>query len=148
MSKKNLIVILIALILLLSIGFLWEQPPEETRGTPIITSYAMGEFPKIFPKITIRNDLNGNICFSECYRYYLEKKNGGWERYIYGECEEQDLIKRCIQPSEEIILELIIDIPRPKPGLHRAAFPVCLNCRIGDNFKENQIFYSGEFLIY
>jgi hypothetical protein len=146
MSKKNLIIILIVLLLLLTAIFLREKPSQVSIATkvPITTNkteYGLEEF----PIITIKNNLAGDICFSQCYRYYLEKENGEWESYLYEECKESDLIKRCIEPKAAIGLELLIDAP--KSGWHRIALPACLNCQIGDYFKEEQKFYSNEFLI-
>jgi len=140
MNKKNLVFFLIVVILLLTSTLLWQG-----SGQVLIRSSQLEYDLAAEPIITIQNGLQKNLCFSECYRYYLEKKNGEWQSYLYGDCQDPDLIKRCIEPGEAVGFALIIDFP--EPGLHRAALPVCLGCEIGDYFKEDQRFYSNEFLI-
>jgi len=142
MNKSLLIRILVILLLLLVFGFLWKAP----REVIITTDQAIYDLDES-PIITIQNNLTDSICFSECYRYYLEKKNEVWESYLYGECAESDLIKRCLEPEKSMGLELIIKDIKPKFGSHRVTVPVCINCQIGEEFKESQRFYSNQFII-
>lgn len=145
MSKKNLIivfvliVIFLAAVIFLQIGF--SRKTQQVSVYTEKTEYGLEEF----PRVTIKNNFSDSVCFSECYRYYLEEKNGEWKSYTYGDCPWPDLIKRCLEREEAMVLELIID--DPKTGLHRVAIPVCFDCSIGEEFQEDQKFYSNEFII-
>jgi len=149
MNKKHLIIVLFVIMLflvLLASNFLNNLPRKQQKQLSVatdLTEYSLGEF----PVLTVKNDLSETVCFSECYRYYLEKGGEAWEGYLYGECKEPDLIKTCLAPEEKTNFELVIDLPEPECGPHRVALPVCLNCQTGEEFKENQRFYSNEFLI-
>jgi len=96
-------------------------------------------------KIAIKNNLGENICFSSCYPYYIEKKDGGWESYSYSNCPQSDINDICLSAHQakffEINLSFITD------GLHRLAIPACLNCKNKDTFKEDTKFYSNEFSV-
>lgn len=140
MDKKLLIGILAVVVLVLVFGFFWEESQEAIITTDKAV-YGAGEL----PVITVKNNLDGNICLSSCYPYYLEKKNSDWQSYSYGECPEPDLIKRCVEPKEAMGMEL--KIQALEPGLHRVALPACLNCQVGAEFTENKKFYSNEFTI-
>lgn len=140
MNKKHLIIFLIAILLLLVSTLLLPKTPEIS-----VTANKTGYSRQEFPVITIRNNAADSLCLSGCYPYYLEKNDGSWESYNYDECKEPDLIKRCIKPKEAVGLELLIE--QPLLGLHRVAIPVCLNCQVGNNFKEDKKLYSNEFLI-
>jgi len=142
MGKKSLVILLFAFALIVFI--IWKTPVQEVSQIPIATDrpeYNLGEF----PVITVQNNSGSSICFSECYRYYLEIKNGEWARYPYDDCPWPDLIKRCIDQEEAVGFELIID--EAKIGLHRTSVPVCLDCQIGEDFRKDQMLYSNEFVI-
>jgi len=96
-------------------------------------------------KIKIRNLSLKNICFSSCYPYYLEKKEGSWKPYNYQECIEPDLAEKCMKPGETKAFE--ISLPKVKKGIHRVAIPCCENCKMNSEFKETKRFYSNEFEI-
>jgi hypothetical protein len=96
-------------------------------------------------KVTIKNTLNENICFSSCYPYYMEKKNDNWESYDYGICDKENINEVCIEPDEVKAFE--IDLVLVEKGPHRLALPACLGCNVGDYFREIKRFYSNEFII-
>ena len=149
MHKKHLIIILFVIMLVVValastlLNSLSRKELIQLSVSTDLTEYSLGDF----PVLTVKNNLNETLCFSECYRYYLEKKGEVWESYRYGECLEPDTIEKCLSPEEETSFELIIDLPKPEPGLHRVALPVCLTCQTAAEFKEDQRFYSNEFLI-
>jgi len=139
-NKKLIIGILLALLLILVLGFLLKTPQEVIVTTDQV-GYASGET----PIMTIKNNLTSNICFSSCYPYYLEKKNGEWESYLYEECEKPDLVENCVEPKQTKSFKFTI--PAIGSGFHRIAVPSCLDCQIGQTFEENERFYSNEFTI-
>jgi len=144
MNKKLLIVILVALLLILVFGFLLKTPPtleERVIITTDRTEYSLGQA----PTMTIKNNLTTNICISSCYPYYLQKNNGEWKNYLYEECGDPDLVEMCIEPNQTKSLELIISVT--DSGLHRITVPFCVDCQIGEEFEENEKFYSNEFTI-
>lgn len=150
---KKLILIPVFLVLFLAIWWVWKSfsfsgnilistdKSEYERGKSII-EYERGK--SIIVKIV--NETNKNVCFSSCYPYYLEKKNGDWKSYLYDHCPKMDLIGNCIKPKSEKFFQ-IEDLSYAKEGLHRLAIPVCIGCNLVDNFKEDKRFYSNEFSI-
>lgn len=96
--------------------------------------------------VKIENKTNKKICFSSCYPYYLERKNGEWKSYLYDNCPELDLTTTCIKPNKEKFFQ-IDDFSYAKEGSHRLLVPVCVGCDLAENFKEDKKFYSNEFLI-
>jgi hypothetical protein len=140
MNKKIIIVILLVILLVLAFNFLRKTPGEVTITTDQ-TEYESGEA----PTMTIENSLSSNICFSSCYPYYLEKNNGQWKSYPYAECEELDLVEKCIESDQAKGFELVVSLI--ETGLHRIAVPSCVDCQIGEKFEENRRFYSNEFTI-
>jgi len=96
-------------------------------------------------RIKIRNLSLNRLCFSSCYPYYLERKVGEWKSYNYQDCPDSDLVERCIEPGKTKAFEIIL--PTVKEGPHRIAVPICENCKIGEEFKETERFYSNEFEI-
>ena len=142
MNKIILIGIFLILVLILFFGFLLKKPQEqEVLITTDKTEYALGEA----PIMTIKNNLAGNICFSGCYPYYLQKNNGQWQSYHYEECQKPDLVEGCVEVNQAKGFELIVYALQP--GFHRIAVPSCLDCRVGEAFREDGIFYSNEFNI-
>ena len=133
-QTKILIGILTILVL---IGFLiWRK--YRIFGNVLIetqkTEYQIGEA----LKLVIKNNFNRNICFSSCYPYYLEKKNGEWKSYPYEECPEANVNETCIEANKEKFFE--IDLTLVKLGLHRIAVPICIDCKKGSDFKESKRF--------
>ena len=82
---------------------------------------------------------------SSCYPYYFEKKDGEWIGYDYENCPVSNLVENCINPKQAKAFEVVI--PSIKTGLHRLALPACLGCNIKDKFREDNWFYSNDFVI-
>lgn len=93
--------------------------------------------------------LNEEICLSSCYPYLLQKESSGiktgWNVYSYEECTFQDRITTCINPGE--IRAFATSLPELKEGTYRIAVPVCKDCNLGTDFRENARFYSASFKI-
>jgi len=141
MKNWKILIFLIALAAIL--GMLWYHYRSEERIT-IVTDKEEYK-PEDNLKVVIRNDSSQKICFSSCYPYYLERRNGQWESYKYVECFDFDSNGNCIQAKKEQAFELIL--PKVEEGLHRLAIPVCMGCESAEEFKEDQRFYSNEFWI-
>lgn len=100
-------------------------------------------------RITIKNNLKRDICFSSCYPYYLEKKeekSRKWKPYPYGECGTKNLVEKCLESGGTKIFELNL-LLFYNTGSHRIAVPVCFDCKPGEDFKESKRFYSNKFTI-
>jgi len=153
MPKKLLIIGIIVVIILFIGLFIWQkiQVAGEVKITTDKTEYS----PEETLKVSINNTLRKNICFSSCYPYYLEKKNGStsspqsgeWKSYPYGKCDRADIIEKCINSGKTKTFEIDLSSVKIKEGLHRIAIPICQGCKIGKDFKETKIFYSNEFTI-
>lgn len=145
MNKKDFLIvgagiILLAVITLLAV-LIPPEVPKEMNAITEKTEYKMGDT----IKVKIENNLKKNICFSSCYPYYLERKNGEWESYRYIECPDSDLIESCVNSGEVKAFEFTM--PSVGTGLHRLVIPACIGCSPGENFREDQKFYSNEFVI-
>jgi len=147
MKIKSFLIILgvgILIIFLIICWMGWKGYQLQKAGISIITDkieYNQGDN----LKVKIKNNFSGNICFSICYPYYLERKNGKWEQYKYVECQEFNGNGHCIDAKEEKAFELTL--PEVPEGLHRLAIPVCIGCKSEDTFQEDKRFYSNEFWI-
>ena len=148
--KRILIAIILILILILLIAVLaWMGYSFKKEATSVITyktEYSEGEN----PKIKIMNDSEEKICFSSCYPYYLERSNGAkdeFKSYQYGNCQESDVVKICLEPNEVKAFEILLDDITPEKGLHRIAIPTCIGCALQEKFRQDQWFYSNEFVI-
>lgn len=141
MNKKNLIILLVVLVILIvSFGTLfWKRQKVE-----IITDSRIYENSEKM-KLKIKNLSLKNICFSSCYPYYLEKKNGQWQSYHYESCPKTDLSEKCLKRFEVKAFE--ISLPESQQGLYRILVPACLDCQEGEVFQEAEKFYSNEFTI-
>jgi len=96
-------------------------------------------------RVKIKNLFLKKICFSSCYPYYLEKKDGVWRPYSYQDCQGPNLVEKCIGPGRVKAFE--ISLPLIKKGVHRIVVPICEDCRAGEEFQESKRFYSNEFEI-
>jgi len=97
-------------------------------------------------KVEVRNKFwNKNLCLSSCYPYFLEKKDGTWDRYSYKECDIDDRISVCLGPRDEKVFRTLL--PKVSPGVHRITVPVCEDCNLGTVFHEEDLFYSDTFEI-
>ncbi|MDP2910366.1 MAG: hypothetical protein Q8N58_01080 [bacterium] len=149
MRKQDFLIIgagltILALIILLS--FILpsqpkEEPPEEVEIITDNGSYNVGDS----LKIKIENNLEEEICFSSCYPYYFERKNGNWIDYNYVPCSDGNMSEYCINPKGIKAFELVI--PGVKEGTHRIALSACVGCNFNESFEEDKIFYSNPFII-
>ena len=137
MDKKLLIAAFLVLIIIGILGFLWKV--QKVVVSTEQQQYGNGGL----LKVKIKNYFLRNVCFSSCYPYYLEKKNGVWKSYLYQNCDKPDTIEKCIEPGQTKAFE--IPLPIVREGLHRIIVPICKNCEIGENFQETGRFYSNEF---
>ena len=144
MEKRKIYTIGIGVIIVLIVGviFLLTSAPK----IKIVTDkkdYKRGES----LKVKIENNLaDNNICYSSCYPYYLERKDGDWESYLYPECKNSDLVKDCVAPGQVKAFELILP-PFLAKTFHRLAMPACVGCNIQEAFREDERFYSNEFIV-
>lgn len=143
-NKKSLPIFIFVILIVFLINF-WAWKHRQILNKLLIatdkTEYQQGEV----LKVTIKNNLIKNICFSSCYPYLLEKKNAKWEFYSYVNCPKKDLNKDCIQPTQTKVFMLTLSLV--EKGLHRMALPVCLGCQEDTDFIGSQRFYSNEFTI-
>lgn len=145
MIKKDILIILAGLILLgliILVAFLIPlDVPEEINVITDAGEYMAGDV----LKVKIENNLKENICFSSCYPYNIEKKNGEWTSYRYENCPDSNLNKSCISPKQVRAFELVI--PFIEKGFHRLGISACIACNVDEAFEESQKFYSNDFLI-
>ncbi len=145
MTKKDILIILAGLIVLgLIILAALLIPPEVSEKVDIITNakeYRAGDV----LKVKIENNLKESICFSSCYPYNIEKKNGEWSSYRYEDCLDRNLNESCIDSRQVKAFELVI--PFIETGFHRIGISACIGCNTNEVFKEGQKLYSNDFLI-
>jgi len=142
--KKELILIIFFMILSVAVWQVWKffRPSGSVSISTDKNDYKKGE--NII--VEIENKTNRNVCFSSCYPYYLEKKDGDWESYSYDNCSRIDLTGNCVKPKEKKFFQ-IEDFSYAKEGFHRLSVPACLGCNLVENFREDKKFYSNEFFI-
>lgn len=145
MENKDLI-LLIVLITLVGAGLWWQERDHTLETVSVFVRTDRIEYNKNDAlKVIIENNLGKSICFSSCYPYYLEKKNGGWESYSYSKCSKSDINDICLVGHQAKFFE--IGLSFITEGIHRLAVPVCLNCKDRDSFREDNKFYSNEFKV-
>ncbi len=145
MENKDLIILTI-LIALIWGGLIWQERDQTTNAVPVLIKTDKIEYAKSDPlKVAIKNNLGEKICFSSCYPYYWERKDGGWEIYSYSDCQEANINEICLPAHQEKFFE--INLSLLTAGIHRLVVPVCQNCEDKGGFTENDMFYSNEFLI-
>ena len=150
MNKKNFLTIgvgIIAFVVIALLIYLVPSKPEEVNVSTEKTEYNIGDI----LKVKIENDLKERICFSSCYPYYLEKKEEEeWKSYNYMDCSDSNLVESCVNPRKVKAFEITIsseDLEKINPGFHRIAIPACVGCNVDEEFREDQRFYSNEFVI-
>lgn len=149
MKKEDFLIIasgLIILGLIILASFLIPvkpaKAPEEVKIITNTVSYKPGDI----LKLKVVNNLKNRICFSSCYPYYFEKKNGEeWIDYNYQECSNENLAYYCLDSQQAKGYELII--PAIKLGIHRLGLSACVGCNFEEKFQQNQEFYSNDFEI-
>ncbi len=145
MNKKDILVILAGLIVLglitLAVFLIPPKAPEEVNIITDAKEYGRGDV----LKVKIENNLKENICFSSCYPYNIEKKNGEWSSYSYEDCLDSNLNENCIDSRQVKAFELIV--PSIDVGFHRLGISACIGCDVDEIFEQGQKLYSNDFLI-
>lgn len=143
MEKKKILILIIAgaILIFLAIAVFFTLKLRRVVMVTDKTEYKGEES----LQLKVKNGLTANICFSSCYPYYLERKEGKWIRYDYQECNYVDVVERCLNPRKERTFG--ITLPSLKVGVHRLAIPICKNCKVGNEFGMTQTIYSNEFEI-
>ncbi len=145
MKNRDLIILIILTVVIWG-GLSWQQRSQVANATPVLIKTDRGEYSKSDAvKVAIKNNLGKNICFSSCYPYYLEKKDGSWDLYSYSECQKTNINDICLTAHQAKFFE--IDLSFITKGIHRLVIPVCLNCKDRDGFREDSKFYSNEFSV-
>ena len=148
MNKRNKNILMLiggitALVLILIISSL--VPRRTLVGkTKIITDrneYKTGDI----LKVEIKNGLKTGICFSSCYPYYFEKKDGTWKSFQYMTCPKEDLVEKCADSRQVKAFEL--SLSNVNKGIYRLAIPTCVGCNLQDKFRKDKWFYSNEFIL-
>ncbi|KPJ56936.1 hypothetical protein AMJ49_03420 [Parcubacteria bacterium DG_74_2] len=142
--KTKILIGILVIIFILVVGWYFLEFFQNSGKVLINTDRQEYEIKESL-RIKIKNDFRRNICFSSCYPYYLENKDGEWEFYPYGKCLKMDIIENCVKPGQEKTFEIKLEFVNE--GSHRISVPVCQGCAIGDLFSENKRFYSNEFTI-
>ena len=148
MKLSTKILILTGVLIMLVLGIIianglsiFKSPYLKVEITTDKAEYSKGEI----LLLTIKNNLEENLCFSSCYPYYLERKNQDWKSYDYGMCNKANLAEKCINAGGFKTFE--IDLSSTEKGSHRFTIPGCINCEINGQFTESKRFYSNEFEI-
>ena len=145
MKKKKFLIIgtgIAVLVIIILIALLFPQEGLVNIVTDK-NEYALGDI----LKIKIENNSGKTICFSSCYPYFFERKNGEWESYHYVNCLDEDVTEICINSKKIKAFELSIPLLPVKEGPHRIVIPACIGCDTNKTFEENQKFYSNDFII-
>lgn len=100
-------------------------------------------------RLNIKNYAPVKICFSSCYPYYIQKKDGSWKDYPLAQCEESNVAADCVDSFGKIGRGIELEQWRMflDSDYHRLALPACIGCNAGDLFKADKTFYSNEFKI-
>jgi len=147
-GKKKLIYLVAGILIVLIGSAVWfygwkKQVSIDTQKI----EYAKDE--KLL-KLNIKSYALTKICFSSCYPYYIQKKDGSWKDYPLAKCEEQNVATDCVGSFGKIGRGIDLDQWRSflESDSHRLALPACIGCNAGDPFKVDKTFYSNEFKIY
>jgi len=146
-SNKIKIFLILAIVVISISGFLAIKKQKSLKGAHevVVTVYNQVYQQGSNPQLKIENYLGASICFSTNVPYYLEKKVGEeWKEYKCLELGGKDIITKCMNPEDIRAFELISPIGK---GFHKIAIPVCLDCKLGQEFKESERFYSDLFVI-
>ena len=146
MSKKDIIIIIVGLVILAAIILISYFLPKEgiKEAINVLTDkeeYTLGEN----LRVKIDNNTRDKFCFSTCYPYFFEKKDGEWTSYEYAECPEQDMVDSCVNPKEVKAFELTI--PPVEKGIHRLMIQACVGCISNELFKKEKELISNQFII-
>lgn len=142
MNKWGKILGAVTLVLIGVVAFSWgrksSQPPLSVELNKQM--YNQGEE----VRITIRNNSFKQACFSSCYPYYLQRKEGEWENYNYPSCPEQDVNIPCISASETKKFKFNL-FQGLHDGLHRLAIPINERGEKGKQFEEDRKVHTDPF---
>ena len=151
MDKKDILIIASGIIILIAIiaiaSFLPKSPKDNLAEGALISiitdkdEYFSGET----LKVKIENNSENKICFSSCYPYHIQKKNGDWESYRYVDCPTENIADNCVNPKAVKAFEL--NLPKIADGTHRLAIEACLSCQLKELFKKEKNFFSNRFYI-
>jgi hypothetical protein len=145
-QNKDLILIAVLSFVIL-LGLVWQGQNLKGTGAAVSIVTDKTEYGKTdFLKLAIKNNLPEKVCFSSCYPYYLEKKDGNsWDMYSYSQCDKSNVTDKCVDPHQSKFFQ--IDLNLLTAGIHRLIIPTCLNCKVQDNFRKDSEFYSNEFIV-
>jgi len=148
--KTKVLAIIISVLLIILTGvmtatYLLSGTPnvqfQDVRVLTDKTEYAAGE-----PlKIKIENNGQEKICFSSCYPYYIQWRNGNWKNYVYEKCDKKNVVESCVEPKSIKAYELTL--PELKRGIHRLFLSACVGCEIQQNFQSQESLFSNKFII-
>lgn len=133
-----------ALIAIGVIAFYWGQRSIQPEVAVELSRQIYNEGEEI--TVTVRNNSFKQICFSSCYPYYLQKKDGGWQSYDYSQCPEEDLNIPCLDSNEEKTFQFNLQ-QKIQQGPHRVAIPINKDGTQGESFEEDFKAYSEPFEI-
>ncbi|MDD4831141.1 MAG: hypothetical protein PHI77_03770 [Candidatus Pacebacteria bacterium] len=147
LGKKEVIYLVAGLLILLLglAGWFYGWKKQLSVSTQKI-EYAKSE--KLL-RLNIKNYTLATVCFSSCYPYYIQKKDGQWKDYPLAQCEENNIATDCVDFFETIGRGIDLDQWRDflESDSHRLALPACIGCNAGDPFRADKTFYSNEFKI-
>ncbi|MFA7151864.1 MAG: hypothetical protein WC113_03095 [Candidatus Paceibacterota bacterium] len=146
-SKNKIAYSVVAVFLIIAIGlaawFFW--------GDRLVVVTQQSEYAKTEDnlRLNIKSYALQDVCFSSCYPYYIQKKDGTWENYPFAKCNRQEVATECVKAFN--LVGRGIDLTNWDNLLladfHRLALPACIGCKEGDPFRTDKVFYSNEFLI-
>ncbi|MFA5643173.1 MAG: hypothetical protein WC949_01305 [Candidatus Paceibacterota bacterium] len=146
-SKNKIAYSVVAVFLIIAIGlaawFFW--------GDRLVVVTQQSEYAKTEDnlRLNIKSYALQDVCFSSCYPYYIQKKDGTWENYPFAKCNRQEVATECVKAFN--LVGRGIDLTNWDNLLladfHRLALPACIGCKEGDPFRADKVFYSNEFLI-
>ena len=150
MNKKNIFIsglsalIILSFIVIIFYVFSVAQNKYNLKNISVLTDkgeYEIGEE----LKVKIKNSTDETLCFSSCYPYYIERKDGVWDRYRYQNCPKENITDKCVDPHEVKAFELTI--PELIRGNHRLSIGACINCGLNEIFKADKNLISNQFII-
>lgn len=98
-------------------------------------------------KVQINNDESQRICFSSCYPYVVQSRDGSWDNYPYPACESNNVADTCVEPGETKAFAISLGEMFLEPKMNRLALPACVGCALGEQFRVDKIIYTNEFQI-
>ena len=137
--------IAVGFIVIALLGLLWMfGRPKRAEAITNKREYAAGSS----LDVGIQSNLGKAICFSSCYPYLLQKEedgNGNWQNYTNAECLSSDVVSTCV--PDKGFKEFRLSLDSVETGAHRMMIPICLDCQIGQGFRQDEILYSNIFQV-